>query len=98
MDMGAEDDTKNFRGSMLEQSRYPKLSILKTGRNPRKTSRIDRNGFTIDKGQKTSYKISFADNINNGSSKLTDVYLVESYKRFNQENTHGSQPGCCSIF
>jgi len=74
---------------MLEQGRFPKLSILKTGRNPRNTSRLDRNGFAIDRNHK-SYKISFADNINNGSTKLADIYLVESYKKFNQENTHGS--------
>lgn len=79
----AADDMKNFRGSMLEEGRFPKLSILKTGRNPRNTSRIDRNGFAIDRNHK-SYKISFADNINNGTTaKLADVYLVESYKKFN---------------
>lgn len=81
-------DLKKFRNSLLEEGRYPKMSILKGGRNPRNTQRTDRNGYAIDINQK-SYKISFADNINNGSSRLADVYLVESYKRFNAENTHG---------
>ncbi|CDW72599.1 UNKNOWN [Stylonychia lemnae] len=95
-----EDEPENFRGSMLENPRYPKLSILKGGRLPRNTMRQDRNGYSIDKDLKKQ-KISFADNINintNGSAKLADVYLVESYKKFNAENTHGQQQGCCVIF
>lgn len=85
-DLNNQEDM--FRKSMFEQRALPKMSILKGGRLPRNTSRMDRKGIPIDKAQR-SYKISFADNINNGSSKLADIYLVESYKKHNAENTHG---------
>lgn len=50
--------------------------------------RIDRHGTTIVKGTK-GHKISFADNIQEDKNKLAEVYFVESYKKFNQENTYG---------
>ncbi len=64
------------------------MSILKGGKNPRTNGRLDRNGTMIEKQQKR-YKISFADNVANDKTRLADVYFVESYKRFNAENTHG---------
>jgi hypothetical protein len=55
--------------------------------------RIDRSGTKIEKGVKT-HKITFADTIepNNDKEKpkLTDVYVVESYKKYNSENTYAS--------
>ena len=58
------------------------MSIMKGGKNPRKHSRLDRNGTVIDRNQKR-YKISFADNVTNDKARLADVYFVESYKKFN---------------
>lgn len=37
LELDQDDDTKNFRNSLLEEDRYPKISILKGGRNPRLT-------------------------------------------------------------
>ena len=47
-----DDGENNFRGSMLENPRLAKLSILKGGRLPRNTVRQDRNGYSIDKDHK----------------------------------------------
>jgi hypothetical protein len=46
--------------------------------------RTDRSGNRIQKGVK-SHKITFADNVqeDNAKPRLTDVYLVESYKKYN---------------
>lgn len=66
-----------------------KMSILKTSSRPLIKERSDRNGTVISRDNK-AYKISFADNITNEKEKIADVYVVESYKRFNAENTHGS--------
>jgi hypothetical protein len=61
--------------------------------------RTDRSGTVISRHTKSNYKISFADKINGEAEKIADVYFVESYKKYNQENTHGStQQGCCAIF
>lgn len=51
-------------------------------------SRKDRHGKSIVKKSRT-HKISFADNVGDDSNKLADVYFVESYKKYNRENTYG---------
>lgn len=51
--------------------------------------RIDRQGTVISRQTTKNYKVSFADNIANDKDKIADVILVESYKRYNLENTHG---------
>lgn len=53
--------------------------------------RTDRSGTVIHRQMKKEYKISFADHVTNDKSKIADVYLVESYKRYNLENTHGNE-------
>ncbi len=63
---------------------------MKGGSRPRGTLRTDRRGTVITKDQKKEYKISFADHVTNDRAKIADVYLVESYKRYNLENTHGN--------
>jgi hypothetical protein len=60
--------------------------------------RKDRFGNLIEPGAK-SHKISFRDKI--GKGKLKDIYLVESYKKYNgmddlQEETNVTCK--CSIF
>lgn len=50
--------------------------------------RTDRSGTVISKHSK-AYKISFADQVSNDKEKISDVYYVESYKKFNLDNTHG---------
>lgn len=74
----------------LDQSvdRQARISIIKGGTRPRSTLRTDRAGTVISRHTK-NYKISFADNINGDKEKIADVYFVESYKKFNLENTHG---------
>ena len=62
---------------------------------PRMSERTDRNGTVINK-ERREHKVSFVDNVMH--EKLADVIVVESYKKHNMENTHGSQPGCCFIF
>ncbi len=47
-----------------DKGMLPKMTILKGGKNPRKSIRTDRNGALIDKSQR-KYKISFADNVTN---------------------------------
>ena len=71
-------------------------SILKGGIQPRNTNRIDRRGNSITTHQK-GYRISFKDNITNDKAQLADVIFVESYKKFNYDNTHTGQQGCCLI-
>ena len=58
-------------------------------------SRTDRVGNSIVKGDK-SHRITFADQVSKDRSKLTDVYYVESYKKYNYENSYG-QDNCCTI-
>ena len=68
-------------------------------RNVRKGSeyaRSDRNGTLIVKDGKKKHNISFADQVED-QKQIADVYVVESYKKFNQENTYGRQ-SCCHIF
>ena len=64
------------------------MSIIKGGARPRSTLRTDRSGTVISRHQK-NYKISFADSIANDKEKIADVFIVESYKKYNLENTHG---------
>ena len=64
------------------------ISIIKGGTRPRSTLRTDRAGTVISRHTK-NYKVSFADNITNDKEKIADVFLVESFKRYNLENTHG---------
>lgn len=85
------------RRNPAAMSDRPKMSIMKGTVRPREYTRCDRNGATIAKETKQKYKISFADTITNDKDKIADVYMVESYKRFNAENTHGMQQGCCII-
>jgi hypothetical protein len=66
------------------------MSILKGTQRPKMTMRTDRNGTLIGRENKSTYKVSFADHITNEKDKIADVYFVESYKRFNAENTHGA--------
>jgi hypothetical protein len=51
--------------------------------------RTDRSGTVISRHTK-SYRITFADNVTNDKEKIADVYFVESYKKYNLENTHGN--------
>ncbi len=51
--------------------------------------RTDRAGTVISRHTTKNYKISFADNVQGDKEKIADVYFVESYKKFNLENTHG---------
>ena len=77
--------------------RFNRISIIKGGSRPRSNMRLDRAGTVISRHTK-NYKISFADNITNDKEKLADVFFVESYKKYNLENTHGGgQQGCCII-
>jgi len=71
-----------------DQERGSNISIIKNGSRPRSTLRIDRSGTVISRHTK-NYKVSFADNINNDKEKIADVFLVESYKKYNLDNTHG---------
>lgn len=64
------------------------ISIIKGGTRPRSTLRTDRSGTVISRHTK-NYKVSFADNITNDKEKIADVFLVESFKKYNLENTHG---------
>lgn len=64
------------------------MSIIKGGSRPRSNLRTDRSGTVISRHTK-NFKISFADSIANDKEKLTDVYFVESYKKYNLQNTHG---------
>lgn len=86
-----QNEIRALNSELIEHSelRVPKQSILKGSRNQRAQTRLDRNGTVIDRKQKR-YKISFADNVTNDKAKLADVYFVESYKRYNAENTHGT--------
>lgn len=59
------------------------------------SQRTDRNGTEIVKGDK-KHVVSFADQIEKDKSRLADVYLVESYKKYNSDNTYGNH-GCCNI-
>jgi hypothetical protein len=70
-------------------NRSSKMSIIKGGARPRSTIRTDRRGTVISRHTTKSYKVSFADNITNDKEKIADVFVVESYKRYNLENTHG---------
>lgn len=80
----------------MSRSQIPKSSILKANKNRPIAPRTDRHGTIINPENK-AYKVSFADNVTKDKEKIADVYVVESYKRFNAENTHGAQPGCCII-
>ena len=45
------------------------------------------------------HKISFMDEMCGEKSKLTEVHLIESYKKYNQEFFQETQAqGCCAIF
>lgn len=75
------------------------MSIIKGGSRPRSNMRQDRRGTVISRQTKQTYKISFADTVQNDKEKIADVYVVESYKKYNLQNTHGSdQQGCCALF
>jgi hypothetical protein len=54
------------------------------GLNNHDTERLDRKGNRITKGIK-SHRITFADHVTNDKEKLTDIYLVESYKKYNSD-------------
>jgi len=69
--------------------RQSRISIIKGGSRPRSTMRTDRSGTVISRSASKSYKITFADNVANDKAKIADVYLVESYKKYNLDNTHG---------
>ena len=53
------------------------------------SERTDRNGNKIEKGVK-SHRITFKDNLQEDEGKIADVYIVESYKKYNQENTYSN--------
>jgi hypothetical protein len=87
-------DARNLH-DFIEQSRMDegglrdsRVSIIKNGTRPRSTLRTDRAGTVISRHTK-NYKVSFADNITNDKEKIADVFLVESFKKYNLENTHG---------
>lgn len=84
-----EERYEDFELRSFSSMRMPKPSIIKGGTRPRTARRTDRNGTLITSKAK-SQRVSFADSVTNDRDKLTDVYLVESYKRFNAENTHGA--------
>ena len=83
-------DTINSRSTYsLTRAAEPKMSIMKGGKRPRMSNRTDRNGVTIAKGVR-DHKVSFADSVKKDKEKIAEVYVVESFKRFNLENTHGT--------
>ena len=59
------------------------MSIIKGGSRPRSNMRQDRRGTVISRQTKQTYKISFADTVQNDKEKIADVYFVESYKKYN---------------
>ena len=89
--MGADQEADEFdsQASGFGSERHSRISIIKGGSRPRSTIRTDRSGTVINRHSTKSYKISFADHVNNDRGKIADVYLVESYKRYNLDNTHG---------
>lgn len=71
--------------------RQARISIIKGGSRPRSTLRTDRSGTVINRHSKQSYKITFADHVANDREKIADVFIVESYKKYNLDNTHGGE-------
>ena len=59
--------------------------------------RFDINGVQIKKGNK-SHRIMFADTIKGQERPLTQIYLVESYKKYNRDMSRVPADSCCTIF
>jgi hypothetical protein len=60
------------------------MFMKRGGLNTHDTERLDRKGNRITKGIK-SHRITFADHVTNDKEKLTDIYFVESYKKYNSD-------------
>ena len=79
----------------MRQSSQSMVDLRRGGLNSHEIMRTDRKGTIISKREK-SHRITFADHVTNDKARLTDVYLVESYKKYNHDMNYGNQ-GCCNI-
>jgi len=71
---------------------------MKNEGNTDRSERFDRNGTLITKGRSRKHKVSFADSISQDQNKrIADVIIVQSFKKFNLDNTYGSRKRCCNI-
>jgi len=82
--------------SSMVDDHYRKDLLLDRPSSAFRKARMDRKGTVIMKGGAKKHRIVFADQLDK-ENELVDVYFVESYKKYNLENTYGNQ-NCCLLF
>eukprot|EP00347_Sterkiella_histriomuscorum_P011316 403372917 len=60
-----------------------------------KHTRRDQHGIQIKPGNK-KYKVTFLDQVQKKS--IAEIYIVESYKKYNADESNGASSSCCTIF
>ena len=67
--------------------------------SPAKVGNSEEDSTQSDIPKKKKHRVTFADDVSGNKKALTEVHMIESYKKYNQEfyvETPGQ--GCCSIF
>ncbi|KAF4676182.1 hypothetical protein FOL47_006573 [Perkinsus chesapeaki] len=99
-DLGSpKSPTESTTSSSFSTSTAPTDGILRRAGDSCDNIRYDRRGNFIHFGSK-SHSISFADEIEGDNEPLENVFIVESWKAYNSEETamaRGAHRGCFSL-